>query len=74
VLQVAQATDKYAARQVHALVVAAYTGDLGAVEQLLADGAQADAHDYDGCTPLQVGGKEAGPGLRDCSAFSVTGY
>jgi hypothetical protein len=47
--------DKHSARQVHALVVAAYTGDLAAVTQLLGEGAVPDDGDYDGRTALQVG-------------------
>jgi hypothetical protein len=52
--QVARALDKYAAQQAHALVLAAYKGDLPAVQQLLADNVLPDSSSYDGKTALQV--------------------
>jgi ankyrin repeat protein len=52
--QIVRALDKYAARQQKALVSVAFRGDLGTVQQLLAEGAVPDDGDYDGRTALQV--------------------
>ena len=69
--QAAAALDKYTAQQAHALVVAAYKGDLAAVQQLLADKVLPGSTSYDGKTALEVGfgrGSERPqqlPGARD---------